>query len=63
MPEGRSLWQSAVFRVCLFVVLFVLQNSLSVRSIFPLEKSLWTEKQRARTPEIPADISVTCYFD
>lgn len=42
--KGGSLWQSAILGVVLFVVLFVLQNTLSVRSIFPLEKSLWTEK-------------------
>lgn len=45
------------------VVLFVLQNSLSVRSTFPLEKSLWTEKQKDRTPEMPAAIGAMCYFD
>lgn len=40
----------------------VLQNSLSVRSASPLEKSLWTEKQRDRTPEMPVDIGAMCYF-
>lgn len=35
-----------------FVVLFVSQNSVSIRSVFPLEKSLCTEKQSAKIPEI-----------
>jgi len=62
MSEGRDSMAVSCF-LSLFVVLFILQNSLSVRSIFPLEKSLWTVKQRARTPEIPADVAVMCYFD
>lgn len=33
--KGGSLWQSDGFWVCLVVVLFVLQNFLSVRSLFP----------------------------
>lgn len=35
----------------LLVGLFVLQNSVPIRSVFPLEKSLCTGKQRARTPD------------
>lgn len=59
MPAGRVCGSQLGFR---FVVLFVLQNSLSIRSVFPLEK-VCTEKQRAKIPEITGDISVMSYFE
>lgn len=43
----ENLWKSAGFWVCWFV----LQNSVSIRSVFPFEKSFCTGKQRARTPD------------
>lgn len=43
----ENLWKSAGFWVCWFV----LWNSMPIRSVFPLEKSLCTGKQRARTPD------------
>lgn len=46
-----------------FVVLFVLWNSVSIRSVFPLEKSLCIEKQRAGIPEITGDTGVMSCFD
>lgn len=56
----KNLWKSPGFEV---VVLFVLWNSVSIRSVFPLEKSLCTEKQRASIPEITGDTGVMSCFD
>lgn len=60
MPVGRICGSHLGFG---FVVLFVLWNSVSIRSVFSLEKSLCTERQSASIPEIRGDIDVMSCFD